>query len=278
MYTLSAQEDLAHRLTYGGSRAGGTRRAGDGGRNVEGAGSARAVPRAFLDHRGRWAPIVGVLLVLAGLKVGTAVFGVTGAVVGVIATIGVLAVTRAAQATWHDLGLSPQALRTGLAWSLGFFSLFAAGFALTAMAAKVLPAVAQWLQSLQVATPEPRTLALQAFVTIPLGTVVIEEVAFRGALPALLGRAGAGTRTAIVGSAVLFGLWHIVPSLAAATAGSESGTPVWLVVLGTVVFTTASGVGLGWLRHRSRSLLPPIFVHLATNSLGVALLWFVTLG
>jgi len=37
-------------------------------------------------------------------------------------------------------------------------------------------------------------------------------------------------------------------------------------------------VGLGWLRHRSGSLLPPMLVHLATNSLGVVLLWTLTLG
>lgn len=243
-----------------------------------GAATASAVSHALPGHRERWLPILGVLLVLGGLKVGTAVLGVTGAVVGVIATVGVLAVTtRAGRATWHDLGLSPHALRKGVIWSLGFFSLFAAGFALTALAAKVLPAVADWVQSLQVTAPEPRTLALQALVTIPLGTVLIEEVAFRGALPALLGRAGAGTRTAIGISAVLFGLWHIVPSLTAAMADQQSATPVWLVVVGTVLFTTASGIGLGWLRHRSRSLLPPMFVHLATNSLGVALLWFLTI-
>lgn len=243
-----------------------------------GAVTARTVSHALPPHRERWLPILGVLLVLGGLKVGTAVFGVTGAVVGVIATVAVLAVTRAGRATWHDLGLSRQALRKGIVWSLGFFSLFAAGFALTALAAKVLPAVADWVQSLQVTAPEPRTMALQALVTIPLGTVLIEEIAFRGALPALLGRAGAGTRTAILISAVLFGLWHIAPSLTAAMADTQSATPVWLVVVGTVVFTTASGIGLGWLRHRSRSLLPPMFVHLATNSLGVALLWFLTLG
>lgn len=228
-------------------------------------------------HRGRWLPILGVLAVLAGLKVGTAVLGVTGAVVGVVATVAVLAVTRASRATWHDLGLSRHALRKGVVWSLAFFSVFAAGFALTALAAKVLPAVADWVQGLQVTAPEPRTMALQALVTIPLGTVLIEEIAFRGALPALLGRAGAGTRSAIIISAILFGLWHIAPSLTAAMADTQSGTPVWLVVLGTVVFTTASGIGLGWLRHRSRSLLPPMFVHLATNSLGVALLWFLTI-
>ncbi len=220
-----------------------------------------------------------MLAVLAVLKIGTAVLGITGAVLGVLATGGVLLVaTRPGRASLHDLGLSRTALRRGLLWSVAFFSIFAVGFALFALAAKVLPAVAAWVTSLQVAAPQMQTIALQALVTIPLGTVLIEEVAFRGALPALLGRAGAGTKAAIVGSAVLFGLWHVAPSLAAALADPDGTVPVWLAVLGTVVFTTASGLGLGWLRHRSRSLLPSMFVHLATNSLGLALLWFLTLG
>jgi uncharacterized protein len=219
-----------------------------------------------------------VVLVLAALKVSTDVLGLAGVVAGVVATIALLAVTRAGQATWHDLGISRHALRTGLVWSLGFFTLFATGFALTAVAARIMPAVATWVQNLQVSATEPRLVALHAFVTIPLGTVLVEEVAFRSALPALLGRVGAGTRTAIVASAGLFGLWHVAPSLTVALDDPTASLPVWLVVVGTVVFTTAAGIGLGWLRHRSGSLLPPIVVHLATNSLGVALLWFLALG
>jgi membrane protease YdiL (CAAX protease family) len=228
--------------------------------------------------RGRWVPIVGVILVLAALKVSTALLGVAGVAAGLVATIAVLGVTRAGRATWHDLGVSRQALRTGLVWSFGFFVLFAAGFALTAVAATILPAVAAWVQNLQVSATEPRLVALHAFVTIPLGTVIVEEVAFRSALPTLLGKVGLGTRAAIVASAGLFGLWHVAPSLTVALDDPNASLPVWLVVVGTVVFTTTAGIGLGWLRHRSRSLLPPIVVHMATNSLGVTLLWFLTLG
>lgn len=243
------------------------------------AGSAAAIgSHPFAVTRRYWLAIGGVLVVLAALKVVTAVAGLTGAVVGVIATVAVLVVTRTGHVDWHDLGASRHALRTGARWALGFFTLFATGFALTALVARLAPPLADWVQSLEVTAPDPRMVAVQAFVTIPLGTVLIEEVAFRGAIPALLGRVGAGTRTAVVASAALFGLWHVAPSLSAALEDSGSSTPVWVVVLGTVVFTTASGIGLGWLRYRSRSLLPPIAVHVATNSLGVALLWFLTLG
>jgi membrane protease YdiL (CAAX protease family) len=237
------------------------------------------VLRDRMGHRERWMPILAVLAVLAMLKVTTSVFGITGAVVGVLATAGVLAVVaRRGRATLHDLGLSRQALRRGALWSLAFGAVFAAGFGATAVVARVVPAVATWVQSLQVAAPNWDMIALQAFVTIPLGTVLIEEVAFRGALPALLGRAGASTRRAVVISALLFGMWHIAPSVSAGVGSGAAPASVLIAVLGTVVFTTASGLGLGWLRHRSRSLLPPMVVHLATNSLGLGLLWVVTLA
>ena len=242
--------------------------------------TAHALPlRDRTGRLDRWMPILAVLVVLAVLKVATSVFGITGAVVGVLATAGVLAVvTRRGRATLHDLGLSRQALRRGALWSLAFGAVFAAGFGATAVVARVVPAVATWVQSLQVAAPNWDMIALQAFVTIPLGTVLIEEVAFRGALPALLGRAGASTRRAVVISALLFGMWHIAPSVSAGVGSGAAPASVLIAVLGTVVFTTASGLGLGWLRHRSRSLLPPMVVHLATNSLGLGLLWVVTLA
>jgi membrane protease YdiL (CAAX protease family) len=237
------------------------------------------VLRDRLGHRERWMPILAVLAVLAVLKVATSMLGITGAVVGVLATAGVLAVaTRRARATLHDIGLSRAAVRRGVLWSLAFGGVFAAGFAATAALARVIPAVAAWVQSLQVAAPDWDMIALQAFVTIPLGTVLIEEVAFRGALPALLGRAGASTRRALVISALLFGMWHIAPSVSAGVGSGAAPASVAIAVLGTVAFTTVSGLGLGWLRHRSRSLLPPMVVHLATNSLGLGVLWVVTLG
>jgi membrane protease YdiL (CAAX protease family) len=226
----------------------------------------------------RWVPVVGVLLVLAVMKGASALVGTAGAVaVGVLGAVGVVVVTRAGRLDWHDLGVSRRSLRRGLVWSAGFFGLFAAGFALVALLARGLPPLAEWVQGLEVQDVGPDSALFQALVAIPLGTVLVEEVAFRSALPALLGRAGLGARTAIVASASMFGLWHVAPSLTAAMGNPARDLPVWAVVVGTVVFTTTAGVGLGWLRHRSGSLLPPMFVHLATNSLGLTLLWSLTL-
>lgn len=248
----------------------------EGDRSVTSSSRAAAsLPRL----RRAWLPVLGVLLVLGAMKGGLLLVGPAGTVaLGVLAAVGVVAVTRAGRLDWHDLGVSRRSLRQGLVWSAGFFGLFAAGFALVTLLAHLVPALAAWVQGLEVGAVSPDTALFQALVAIPLGTVLVEEVAFRSALPALLGRAGAGTRTAVVASAVLFGLWHVAPSLTTALGDPSRDLPVWVVVVGTVVFTTAAGVGLGWLRHRSGSLLPPMVVHLATNSLGVVLLWSLALG
>ena len=60
---------------------------------------------------------------------------------------------------------------------------------------------------------------------IPLGTVVLEEVAFRGVLPALMGASPAirWRWRPVLGASVLFGLWHILPSIGIDNANAAVG-------------------------------------------------------
>jgi len=116
---------------------------------------------------------------------------------------------------------------------------------------------------------------LTAFVLIPLGTVLFEEVAFRGVLWGLLRRAR-GTAVATIVSSALFGLWHVLPSLHLSADNQAIGSTVGhgtsgqaLSVLGTVLFTGLSGVVFCELRRRSGSLLASAGLHWATNALGV---------
>jgi membrane protease YdiL (CAAX protease family) len=83
-----------------------------------------------------------------------------------------------------------------------------------------------------------------------------------------------GPAWATVGSAVLFGLWHVLPALDLlrtneALRGDSSAWRTFRTVLGTVVFTTLAGLVFGELRHRTGSLLAPVLLHWATNGLGV---------
>jgi uncharacterized protein len=126
------------------------------------------------------------------------------------------------------------------------------------------------------------TLGYHALVRIPLGTVVLEELAFRGALPAVLARRWSTVRAYVLAS-LLFGFWHVLPAwslgdvnpvaddvLGDGWAGQAAG--VGLAVVGTFV----GGLLLCFLRHVSGSLLAPALAHLATNSLGYTFAWFIT--
>jgi membrane protease YdiL (CAAX protease family) len=120
-----------------------------------------------------------------------------------------------------------------------------------------------------------RTALVNATVVIPLGTVLFEEVAFRGVLWSLVcQRRGAAWATAV--SSALFGCWHVLPSLrlnkvnpAVADAVGPGTGGRTLAVVGAVAFTAAAGVLLCELRRRSGSLLAPVGLHWAVNGLGV---------
>lgn len=97
---------------------------------------------------------------------------------------------------------------------------------------------------------------------IPFGTAVFEEILFRSViLGALLVRLG--RHRAVLVSAGLFGLWHIVPAWEGA---SGSAIAVFGEVVAIVGVTTAGGVLFAWLRLASRSIIAPILAHTATNS------------
>jgi membrane protease YdiL (CAAX protease family) len=172
-----------------------------------------------------------------------------------------LAVARAARLTVADLGLSRPAWPSGLRWGAAAAAVVAAAYAL----ALLVPPVRQALPD--TGGGVGRAALLAALVVVPLGTVLPEELAFRGLLLALLGR-GHGVRAATLLSSGLFGLWHILPSLGGGVADA-AGTLLRVVV--TVCVTSAAGVVLCVLRLRSGSLLAPVLAHWAVNGLGIML-------
>jgi hypothetical protein len=84
-----------------------------------------------------------------------------------------------------------------------------------------------------------------------------------------------GTTTAIVVTSVLFGLWHISPSLEMHEAHSHtSGSPI-PTILSTILVTGLGGVGFALLRVWTGSLFPPAALHWAMNGSGVVVGWIV---
>jgi membrane protease YdiL (CAAX protease family) len=117
--------------------------------------------------------------------------------------------------------------------------------------------------------------AVRAAAVIPMTTVLPEEFAFRGVLTGLLARR-IGDRPALIATAGLFGLWHVLPGAAGGGAANDAANHLvgsgrratGLRVAGTVLVTTGGGVLRGELRSRSGSLLAPVLLHWAINGLG----------
>lgn len=119
-------------------------------------------------------------------------------------------------------------------------------------------------------------LAFHALLEVPFGTVLLEEIAFRAVLFSMLARRY-GVIWGLVISSLLFGLWHILPSIGthesnpalAGVAGSGLRGNIIAVTM-SVIFTGLSGVVFGGLRLVSGSVLAPMGLHWATNGLGYA--------
>jgi membrane protease YdiL (CAAX protease family) len=110
-------------------------------------------------------------------------------------------------------------------------------------------------------------LVYQALVRVPLGTAVLEELAFRGVLLALW--ADMGDVHAVVASSVAFGLWHISPTITLVRANHPDAARRRTVttVIGAVAIATGAGIVLAGLMLASDSLYVPFALHATVNSL-----------
>ncbi|MFF4099267.1 CPBP family intramembrane glutamic endopeptidase [Streptomyces sp. NPDC001903] len=220
---------------------------------------------------GTW-PAVGVTVaVLVGANLALNRWsGLWGALTAVVVSGLLLGVLRRAGGTLADAGLAPGTLARGTRWALALIGLVAVVY----LAGALLPATRTLFEDRRYAAMDGGEVMVRVFVLVPVGTVLVEEIAFRGVLYGLVRRdRGAVWATAV--SSLLFGLWHVLPSLHLATAKpavtavfGASGLGAALAVLGAVLFTAAAGVLFCELRRRSDSLLAPMGLHWAVNALG----------
>jgi membrane protease YdiL (CAAX protease family) len=127
-----------------------------------------------------------------------------------------------------------------------------------------------------IARATPGWAAYEAFVRVPFGTALPEEMIFRGTSMALLARRRSRLTTLAV-SSLLFGLWHIAPTaqrldelphVRKLPPGYQVGH-----IAGSVVSTALAGIVLGWLRLRSGSIVAPWLAHTTANASGYAAAW-----
>jgi membrane protease YdiL (CAAX protease family) len=191
-------------------------------------------------------------------------------VCGLVAAAVLVALARAAGLSWSDLGL--RSVRRPALVGLAGAALIAVVFGI----ALAVPPLRTVYQDGRVGTPDFGQLLWLTCGRILFGTVLIEEVAFRGVLPALLGARDDRWRwPPILGAAALFGLWHFLPALAigrnAAVHAVFGGTPVVVLQVLAMAAAALAGIFLHWWRHVGRGVLASVIVHFTTNAGGLTL-------
>jgi membrane protease YdiL (CAAX protease family) len=224
-----------------------------------------ARPEANPSHWRRLAPPVALaVLLLAWSNVvlpalpANAVLKAFFNVGGVAAMV---TVARLLGLSWTDLGIGRGTWRAGLRWGGAAIGVAIVGYGVVLVAAPAL------LENPQLAGASPGSLLLRGLVLIPMGTVLAEELAFRGVLQGHSIRS-LPARAALGVTSVAFGLWHLTVALGP-SAVPLPPTLQWTSALTVLAVTIVGGLALGWLRHRTGSVLAPIGLHLGTNAVGL---------
>ncbi len=176
-----------------------------------------------------------------------------------------------------DMGLGFAYLLPGLIWAVASIALITLVYFISSIFRKSREAFADQ----RIGAMSGGRLAFQAFVEVPFGTVLLEEIAFRAVLFSMLARRF-GVIPALVISSVIFGLWHILPSIGTHVNNPALGQMVGsgrrgaiLAVLASVVTTTLAGILFVGMRIVSGSVIAPMGFHWATNGLGYFFSWFL---
>jgi membrane protease YdiL (CAAX protease family) len=108
---------------------------------------------------------------------------------------------------------------------------------------------------------------------LPLGTVLPEEIAFRGTLLGLL--RGRGARAAVIGSAAAFALWHAAVAIVTVGETTVAAPSPWFLpaIVGALVIVFVGGVVLAGLRLWTDTLATTIAAHWVFNTALLVGLW-----
>jgi hypothetical protein len=189
-----------------------------------------------------------------------------GAALNLTTAFGLVEFAGRAGCSRADLGIGAQNLRSGLRTGLGAAVVAAGGVA----AGAALPATRRFFADRRVTDVGRAEAVYHVAVRIPLATALAEELLFRGVLLALF-RRRRSPAAAVLWTSVLFGAWHVLPTIEhyhgnpASALVADPGRGQRLAVLATMLSTSGAGGLFAWLRLRSHSVLAPALAHAAVN-------------
>lgn len=193
--------------------------------------------------------------------------------VSLLLTVAFIEVGLLGGVSLEDMGLAPHTWLDGLIWGGACIAGMGVIYGFGISVPKLEPLFAD--KRAQEATGGQ--IAAKALLDVPLGTVLLEEIAFRGVVFGLF-YGEWGTSWAVFWSSVLFGLWHVLPSLSMHESHDMLPNSVrgrLVAIVGTVVATSVAGVLFAMLRVLSGSVIAPACLHWAINSFGSLAAWFV---
>lgn len=159
----------------------------------------------------------------------------------------------------------------------GIFVAILASIVITAgtLLISAIPILRKYFIGEDLSNASGKLIAFETAIRIPLGTALVEEVLFRGVLLGLM-LSLHSTLIAILLSSIIFGLWHIFPTIkslenndaAAALVGKNKSKKAGSIIA-VILVTTVAGIFFAWLRVISNSILAPWLVHWSINASGV---------
>lgn len=182
------------------------------------------------------------------------------------AYLAIVSIAMLANLDWASVGLSKDNILKGFIFALPF------------IAVVIIGAITVFLLNPEVFKDErynqsSRLVLYTIFITLPLFTVLLEEIAFRGVLFGTL-QTIVSQNYAVIVSSLSFGVWHVFSASAVSTTSIPESVPKILIILGIILATTLAGIFLAWARIKSESLVAPILIHWTINATGVILSYF----
>lgn len=184
---------------------------------------------------------------------------------------GSLLYALAVGASWSDLGLAPSKWPGGLLVGL----LISLPILLVIVGVASIPLFRGLFTHEPARHNSSRMTLFELTVRIPFGTALSEEVLFRSVLLGLL-LSAYSTGWAVGVSAILFGLWHVVPTLENLRRNDSFNEFIKeqrhrriASFLLTIIVTMLAGAGFGYLRLWTGSVITPWIVHACINSVAV---------
>jgi len=186
----------------------------------------------------------------------------------VFANLALLAVLLYESLRVSRLSLSQLGLGRANLWPSAAFGIFVAFALATVPVAFIVVAPALTGEPIEYADVNDLStgeLMYRVAVSVPIGTALFEEIAFRGILYAKF-QSLTGDRQALFYTSVVFGLWHVVITSRTVVESDVVDNPFLVppAILVGLAGTFVGGLVFGWLRWRTRHVAGPFVVHWLT--------------